>query len=393
MILEQNQVGKSKKALYIIALNFLATNAILQIYQSLVPLIMQRDFKVSEWKIGIVTGAVNVVVCVLLLALNKVRRTIGMLVIGGTILSVALALTPLSIKLGNVVLFVALVYVGMMSISYIKVIANDFILCVASPGKENGAMALTKIMSAIGGIIVFLIMYIVNDNCMFWSMVLLNVLTVGGIYCIRGQVCRSKYESDSEVDQKNNSGLVKRSVKALIVILLCYTVYNALVSTFSRYSTIVWNMEDNDFAIYQSICLVTAFIAYFPIGKISNKDNQKRITIIGMVLLIASMISMAALSEFHFVAIISIGLVGVAWATISVNLVPILVCGANEQEVSSLVGFYSIICNVALIVAPVISGFILEYLPYRMLYPLLSAILVVAIFILLMTKNEKSKCE
>lgn len=281
MILEQNQVGKSKKALYIIALNFLATNAILQIYQSLVPLIMQRDFMVSEWKIGIVTGAVNVVVCVLLLALNKVRRTIGMLVIGGTILSVALALTPLSIKLGNVVLFVALVYVGMMSISYIKVIANDFILCVASPGKENGAMALTKIMSAIGGIIVFLIMYILNDNCMFWS----------------------------------------------------------------------------------------------------------------MVLLIASMISMAALSEFHFVAIISIGLVGVAWATISVNLVPILVCGANEQEVSSLVGFYSIICNVALIVAPVISGFILEYLPYRMLYPLLSAILVVAIFVLLMTKNEKSKCE
>lgn len=391
--MEQNQVGNGKKTLYIVALNFLAINAILQIYQSLVPLIMQRDFKVSEWKIGIVTGAVNVIVCVLLLALNKVRRTVGMLVVGATILAVALALTPLSIKLGNLVLFVALVYVGMISLSYIKVIANDFTLRVALPGKENSAMALTKIMSAIGGIIVFLIMYIMNDNCMFLSMVLLIVLTVGGVFCIREKVCREKDKSDSAVEIKNNNSLGKRSVKALIVILLCYTVYNALVSTFSRYSTIVWKMEDNDFAIYQSICLVTAFIAYIPIGKISNKDNQKRITLIGIVLLIASMIGMAVLSEFHFVAIISIGLIGVAWATISVNLVPILVCGANEQEVSRLVGLYSIMCNIALIAAPVISGFILEYLPYRMLYPLLSGILVVAIFVLLMIKNEKNKCE
>ena len=391
--MEQNQVGSSKKALYIIALNFLAINAILQIYQSLVPLIMQRDFKVSEWKIGMVTGAVNVVVCVLLFALNKVKRTIGMLMIGASILSVALALTPLSIKLGNVILFVALVYAGMVALSYMKVIANDFTLRVAQPGKENSAMALTKIMSAVGGIIVFLIMYVLNDNWMFLAMVVITVLAVGSVFGIREQVCREKDKTDSKDNKKSNSGLSGRNVKALVVILLCYTVYNAMVSTFSRYSTIVWNMKDNDFAIYQSICLVTAFIAYIPIGKISNKDNQKRITIGGIALMIASLVTLGMLPKFHFIAIICFGLIGVAWATISVNLVPILVYGANEEEVSSLVGFYSIMCNVALIAAPIISGFILEYLPYRMLYPLLSGILVVATFIMLMIKCGKKKSE
>lgn len=391
--MEEKQVGNSKRSLYIVGLSFLSINAILQIYQSLVPLIMQRDFKVSEWKIGMITGAVNVVVCVLLLGLNKIRRTVGKLVFFATILSVALMLTPQSIKHRNVVLFVILVYVGMMALSYIKVMANDFTLRVALPGKENSAMALTKIMSTIGAIIVFIIMYALNNDCMFYAMVLLNVLTVGGIFCIRKHLYRSMDNNGATDSKKSKKALRGRYVKSLVVILLCYTVYDAMLSTFSRYATIVWNMEDNEFALYQSICLITAFIAYIPIGKVSNGRNQKKITLGGIGVMIASLVTLGALSGFHFIAIICLGLIGVAWAAISVNLVPILVYGANEQETSSLVGYYSVMNNIGLIIAPIIAGFLLEYFSYRMLYPWLSGILAVAAIILLFVKCEKNEDE
>ena len=391
--LEQNQVGNSKKALYVVALNFIAINAILQIYQSLVPLIMQRDFKVAEWKIGIITGVVNVVVnvvvCVLLLVLNKIRRTIGMLIIGSSALVVTLALTPMSIQIGNVVFFVVLLYAGMISVSYIKVISNDFTLRVALPGKENSAMALTKITSVIGGIIVLLIMYVLNDNWLFWSMVLLTILTVGGIFCVRNQVCREKEINNTTNNKNDSSGLRGNSIKALIVILLCYTVYDAMTSTFSRYATVVWKMKDNEFALYQSVSMVTAFIAYIPIGKISNKNNQKKITLLGIGLMLGCLIILGLLPRFHFIAVVCLGLIGVAWAAISVNLIPIVVLGANEKEVSSLVGYYSIMCNIALVAAPVISGFALEYFSYSMMYPILSGILVTAILVLLIIKSEK----
>ena len=350
---------------------------------------MQRDFKVAEWKIGIITGAVNVVVCVLLLVLNKIRRTIGMLIIGSSALVVTLALTPMSIQIGNVVFFVVLLYAGMISVSYIKVISNDFTLRVALPGKENSAMALTKITSVIGGIIVLLIMYVLNDNWLFWSMVLLTILTVGGIFCVRNQVCREKEINNTTNNKNDSSGLRGNSIKALIVILLCYTVYDAMTSTFSRYATVVWKMKDNEFALYQSVSMVTAFIAYIPIGKISNKNNQKKITLLGIGLMLGCLIILGLLPRFHFIAVVCLGLIGVAWAAISVNLIPILVLGANEKEVSSLVGYYSIMCNIALVAAPVISGFALEYFSYSMMYPILSGILVTAILVLLIIKSEK----
>ena len=228
---------------------------------------------------------------------------------------------------------------------------------------------------------------------MFYAMVLLNVLTVGGIFCIRKHLYRSMDNNGDTDSKKSKKALRGRYVKSLVVILLCYTVYDAMLSTFSRYATIVWNMEDNEFALYQSICLITAFIAYIPIGKVSNGRNQKKITLGGIGVMIASLVTLGALSGFHFIAIICLGLIGVAWAAISVNLVPILVYGANEQETSSLVGYYSVMNNIGLIIAPIIAGFLLEYFSYRMLYPWLSGILAVAAIILLFVKCEKNEDE
>ena len=199
--------SNSKKTLYAIGLNFLSINAILQIYQSLIPLIMQRDFQVSELKIGVVTGVVNFVVCIMLVTFNKMKPRIEVLVLSSIILSVSLTITPVFIHYKKLVVFVGLFYVGMLALSLAKVLSNNFTLQVAPEGKENGAMALTKIMSTLGGLVALLIMYFLSDNSVFYAMGFFNVAIIILLVYFRKNIHEKKDNSGKNISIEDPKGV------------------------------------------------------------------------------------------------------------------------------------------------------------------------------------------
>ena len=389
--MEQNLARKNKTTLYALGIKFLSINAILQIFQSLVPLIMQRDLQISELWIGVVTGGVNLIVCLMLLAFSKMKHTINMLLAFSMVLSVSLIVTPLSVKHQSNILFVLMFCVGMMTLSFIKVLANDFTLQVAPAGRENGAIALTKITSTLGGLVALIIMFFLRDEYVFYAMGLLNIVAAVVLFYLRSNIRERAENGDESKRQGNDIGVIRKRAIVLIIILLCYTVYDVMLSTFSRYASNVWSMENNEFAIYQSICLVAAFIAYIPIGKWANEKNQKNFTIIGLILMAVGLFAIGQFAKFHFSVIVFFVLIGVGWAAIAVNIMPILVRGAMHEEVSRLVSYYSVMSNISLVMAPIISGFVLEYLSYRSLYPILAGILIIATCLLFVVECKDEK--
>lgn len=389
--MSKHSINENKQALYAIALNFLSINAILQVYQSLVPLILQRNFQISELLIGIITGGTNFIVCLMLLLLNKMKPTLAALTLSSVLLSITLVITPFSVNSDNIGLFVLLFCSGMMALSLTKVLSNDFTLQVAPAGKENGAMALTKIMSTLGGLAALIVMFLMSDISSFYAMVLLNTLTLGGLMYTSKSINKNREAKEKAKQEKAHTGTIGTKVTILVIILLSYTVYDAMLSTFSRYATNVWKMENNDFAIYQSICLIAAFIAYIPIGKSANERNQKKLTFFGLIAMAAGLLAMSFFTTFHYVTIIFFAVIGVGWAAIAVNIVPILVYGASPREVSRLVGYYSVMSNISLILAPTVSGIVLEYLSYHMLYYTLVGLLILAALLLLFAKTDTKK--
>ena len=389
--MSKHSINENKQALYAIALNFLSINAILQVYQSLVPLILQRNFQISELLIGIITGGTNFIVCLMLLLLNKMKPTLAALTLSSVLLSITLVITPFSVNSDNIGLFVLLFCSGMMALSLTKVLSNDFTLQVAPAGKENGAMALTKIMSTLGGLAALIVMFLMRDISSFYAMVLLNTLTLGGLMYTSKSINKNREAKEKAKQEKAHTGTIGTKVTILVIILLSYTVYDAMLSTFSRYATNVWKMENNDFAIYQSICLVAAFIAYIPIGKSANERNQKKLTLFGLIAMATGLLAMSFFTTFHYITIIFFAIIGVGWAAIAVNIVPILVYGAAPKEVSRLVGYYSVMSNISLILAPTVSGIVLEYLSYHMLYYTLVGLLILAALLLLFAKTDTKK--
>ena len=107
----------------------------------------------------------------------------------------------------------------------------------------------------------------------------------------------------------------------------------------------------------------------------------------GLLLMAIGMCGMNYIESFHYINILFLSFVGVGWAAIAVNVVPILVNGAKPKEVSRLVGYYSVMSNISLILAPAISGVVLEYFSYQALYYFLAALLLISVMILLFYKD------
>ena len=163
---------------------------------------------------------------------------------------------------------------------------------------------------------------------------------------------------------------VKRSIVFMLAsIFFWFTAYNAVTTAFSRYTKVVWKMEGGSFADCLMVATVAAIISYIPIGQISSKFGRKK-TIMGGVLLMAGCYAAAIfLGEYHPVINIAFALIGMAWAAINVNSYPMIVAMSKGSDVGKFTGTYYTFSMSAQILTPVLSGFLLENVSYRTLFP------------------------
>ena len=68
-----NKKLEGKNVLFVVSLCFFAVNIVIQMHGNVVPLSFQREFGLSEWMIGTITGAVNLMVSLVLLLTNRFR--------------------------------------------------------------------------------------------------------------------------------------------------------------------------------------------------------------------------------------------------------------------------------------------------------------------------------
>lgn len=77
----------------------------------------------------------------------------------------------------------------------------------------------------------------------------------------------------------------------------------------------------------------------------------------------------AFFGSYHLVINVGFALIGVAWAAINVNSLPIVIAISSYGNVGKYTGYYYVFSMAAQIMTPVFSGFFLEYVSYRTLFP------------------------
>ena len=139
------------------------------------------------------------------------------------------------------------------------------------------------------------------------------------------------------------------------------------------------------------IATVAAIISYIPIGMISSKIGRKKTILIGIILLGSCFFAAGLYPTYHWTMVVFFAIIGFAWAAISVNSYPMVVEMSKAGDVGKYTGLYYTFSMSAQVVTPILSGYLLENVSYRTLFPYSVAFCVLAFITMSQVKHGDSK--
>ena len=381
---------------FLIGLAFLSISAFWQMYDNLVPLILQGTFHMNETITGVIMAGDNV----LAVFLRPVRGSLAdeadtrfgkrtPFIVAGTALAVVLMLLlPVADRRQDLALFVTALFCLLIAMGLYRSPAVALMPDLTPKPLRSQANAIINLMGALGGVYTLvLISLLVGEGerpdymPVFAGVAALMVLAVVLLVVtirekkLAAQVARENLQEEPKEEQKaDRTGkldpAVKRSLGFILAsIFLWFTAYNAVTTAFSRYAKTVWGMEGGGFANCLMVATVGAVLSYIPIGFISARVGRKRCIQGGLVLMLISFLAAVFFLHFHPVINLFFALIGMGWAAVSVNSLPMVVEMCSNSDVGKYTGLYYTFSMSAQIVTPILSGAFLQYVSYRTLFP------------------------
>ena len=399
------------KRTFFVGLAFLSISAFWQMYDNIIPLILQNTFGLGETVTGALMAADNVLALFLLPVFgalsDKVDTKMGKrmpFIACGTLLAVIFMLIlPAADKRGSLVLFLAALFALLISMGLYRSPAVALMPDLTPNKLRSKGNAVINLMGAVGGVYTLIMIKLLVGNGerpdyspLFVSVAALMVIAVGILLLtINEKKVKEKvtaevleYEESAGVtamDEDKEEALegvggagkkaampreVKRSMAFLLAsIFFWFTAYNAVTTAFSRYTKVVWKLEGGGFADCLMVATAAAIISYIPIGNISSKAGRKKTIMGGVVLMGLCYFAAIFAGTYHPVINIAFALIGIAWAAINVNSYPMIVEMSKGCDIGKFTGTYYTFSMTAQIFTPVLSGFLLENISYRTLFP------------------------
>lgn len=397
-----------------IGMAFLSICAFWQMYDNIIPLILKNTFHLGETVTGAIMAADNILALFLLPLFgslsDRIDTPIGKrmpFILAGTGLSfLFLLLLPAADNKGSLGLFIVALFLVLISMGLYRSPAVALMPDLTPKPLRSKGNAVINLMGAVGGVYALvMIRLLVGSGTtpdyfpLFLSIGLLMLVCVAFLFFtipekkLREQM--SEENETSENDPAATSQLPREVKRSLIFILLSvalwYIAYNAVTTAFSRYATHVWGLENGGYANCLMVATVAAIISYIPIGALSSRIGRKRTILIGVALLTFCYLCASFYTTYHVTMNLFFGIIGFAWAAINVNSFPMVVEISANGDVGKYTGYYYTFSMAAQVITPILSGFLLEHVSYRTLFPYAVVFSVLAFCTMLMVKHGDSK--
>ncbi len=385
------------KRTFFIGLAFLSISGFWQMYDSIIPLMLQNTFHLGETVTGALMAMDNVLAIFLLPLFgtlsDKADTKIGKrmpFIVGGTLLAVTfLLLLSAADKKQSLVMFLSILFLLLLSMGLYRSPAVALMPDLTPNRLRSKANAVINLMGAVGGVYALIMIKLLvgagerpDYLPLFISIGGLMMVAVAVLFAtvkekrIAEEIKKQGAESgegkeDRAVPQKTAMPKeVKRSMIFLLIsIFLWFTAYNAVTTAFSRYTRVVWHMEGGSFADCLMVATVAAICSYIPIGNIASRVGRKKTILAGIALMSLCYFAAVFVGAYHPLVNIAFAAIGVGWAAINVNSYPMIVEMSKGCDIGKFTGTYYTFSMAAQIFTPVLSGFLLENVSYRTLFP------------------------
>jgi len=380
------------KRTILIGFAFLSISAFWQMYDNIIPLILKHTFHLGETITGVIMAVDNVLALFLLPIFgalsDRVHTRMGKripFITGGTILAVVfMMMLPIADNSRNFLMFIVVLAIVLVSMGLYRSPAVALMPDLTPKPLLSRGNAVINLMGAVGGIYALIMIKLLAGSAntpdytaLFLSIGLLMLISAAIVLVsIRENKLRDQLQKERDIEEDAASTTqkmpaeVRRSLFCILIsIFLWFTAYNAVTTAFSRYATEVWKLEGGGYADCLMVATAAAIISYIPIGIITTKFGRKRMILGGLVLMGACYLFAGFFGNYNLIINVGFALIGIAWAAINVNSLPIVIAISNYGNVGKYTGYYYAFSMSAQIITPVFSGFFLEYVSYRTLFP------------------------
>lgn len=406
-----------------IGMAFLSINAFWQMYDNIIPLILQNRFHLQDSVIGAIM-AIDNVLAVFLLPLvgtwsDKVDTRLGKrtpFIVAGTIAAVILMMImPVADRNGKLGLFMLSLAFTLIAMAMYRSPAVALMPDLTPKPLRSAANAVINLMGAVGSIYTLILIQLLvkkEENPSYMPvfigvaiiMILSIILLVVTIHEKKLAMLMSREYPETEeeeivetqqISQMDTGEIVKSVKRSLLFILLStcfwYMAYNAVTTAFSRYAITIWKMQGGGFASCLMVAMVAAIISYIPIGAVSARLGRKKTILIGLLLMLVSYSAVFFYPTYNVTANFFFALVGIGWAAINVNSYPMVVEMSKNSDIGKYTGLYYTFSMVAQIFTPILSGLLLQHISYHTLFPYAIFFTICAIFTMSQVKHGDVK--
>ena len=414
-----------------IGLAFLSILAFWQFYDQVIPHILENVFGLSTFTTNAIMSVDNILALFMLPLFGSLsdrthtklgRRTPYILfgTLAAAALMCALAWTE---KSRNFPLFLTFLLLLLVVMSTYRSPAVAYMPDVTPKPLRSRANAIINLMGAVGGILYLGLAAVlypasktkgvehVSYRPLFFIVSMIMVVAVVVLYLT---IKEPKLEAENqkleaahpEWNLATDDGTghevlpapVKRSLSFLLVsISLWFIGYNGVTTWFTKYVEAVMGEGLGGASTCLLVATAGAIVSYIPIGALAAKIGRKRTIQCGIVLLAACFILGYVLtttySSIQPIMYVVFALVGLAWAAINVNSLPMVVEMCRGSDIGKFTGYYYTFSMAAQVVTPIVAGSLMRAIDYRVLFPYAALFVALSFVTMCFVKHGDAKAE
>ncbi|MCI9218499.1 MAG: SLC45 family MFS transporter [Lachnospiraceae bacterium] len=433
-----NELKLNNKRTILVGLAFLSICSFWQMYDSVVPLILRETFGMDESLTGIIMATDNILALFLLPFFgglsDRTRTKLGRrtpYIIAGT--AGAVILMNLLPVLDNsysreaapykLVTFVIVLGLLLISMGTYRSPAVALMPDVTAKPLRSKANAIINLMGAVGGILYLGVaallyptakvaalehvnyqpLFIIVAAIMIVAVVVLLITIREPALAAENQQLE-KQHPEWNLAEDNGQGRetlptpVKRSLGFLLAsIALWFIGYNGVTTWFTTYVSQVMGEGLGGASTCLLVATAGAIVSYIPIGIVASKIGRKKTIHAGIILLascfLAGFFLTTLFSSINAIMFVAFALVGLAWAAINVNSLPMVVEMCRGSDVGKFTGYYYTASMLAQVITPVLAGSLMKSVSYQILFPYAAFFVILSFITMCFVRHGDSKAE
>ncbi len=402
------------KRTVLVGLAFLSISAFWQMYDNVIPKLLTGTFHMGESLAGAVMAADNVLALFLLPFFGglsdrtntKLGRRTPYILAGTAFAVILMNLLPAldnsyaaeasPFKFASFVVTLGLLLIAMGSYRSPAVALMPDVTPKPLRSKAN---AIINLMGAIGGVIYLAVAAVLYPNskveglahvnyqplflvvsALMAAAVIVLLVTIREPKLAAANQALEREHPEWNLAEDDGSGKetlpkpVKRSLGFLLAsIALWFVGYNGVTTWFTTYVGQVMGQGLGGASLCLMVATGGAIVSYIPIGILASRVGRKKTILAGVALLagcfLAGYLLTVRSSAITPVMYICFALVGLAWAAINVNSLPMVVEMCRGSDVGKFTGYYYTASMAAQVATPIAAGWLLQHVGYWTLFP------------------------